>query len=105
LGIKEARWSNPDGDFEEFEVTLGGVKKSLTATLKERGQEGEVDQVGIDQRNPVGPPNLDQGEFRAVPTARGELGVEGVIAVEVAAGDQVAELVVRGDPLDGDVVN
>ena len=81
------------------------MKEGLAVALKERGQQREVDEVGIDQRNPVGPTNLDQGEFRAVPAARGELGVEGVVGVEVAAGDQVAELVVRGDPLDGDVVN
>jgi len=80
------------------------VKEGLTATLKDRSQECEVDEVGIDERDSVGPANLDQGEFRAVPPARGELGVEGVIGVEVATGDQVAELVVRGDPLDGDVV-
>jgi len=81
------------------------VEEGLTAPLKERGQQREVDEVGIDECDSVGPANLDQGEFRAVPAARGELGVEGVVGVEVAAGDQVAELVVRGDPLDGDVVN
>ena len=80
------------------------MKEGLTAPLKERGQQREVNEVGIDERNPVGPANLDQREFRAVPAARGELGVDGVIAVEIAAGDQVAELVVRGDPLDGDVI-
>jgi hypothetical protein len=81
------------------------MKECLTAPLKEWGQQSEVDEVGIDERDSVGPANLDQGEFRAVPPARSEFGVEGVIGVEVATGDQVAELVVRGDPLDGDVVN
>jgi hypothetical protein len=80
------------------------VEEGLTATLKERSQECEVDEVGIDQCDSVGPANLDQGEFRAVPPTRGELGVEGVVGVEVATGDQVTELVVRGNPLDGDVV-
>ena len=105
LGVEESGWPHPDSDLQEFEVTLSGVEEGLTAPLKERGQQREVDEVGVDECDSVGPANLDQGEFRAVPAARGELGVEGVIGVEVAAGDQVAELVVRGDPLDGDVVN
>jgi hypothetical protein len=91
LGVEKSRRRRPARPLEDFEILVGGVDDGEPRTGEHLGERRDVDGERVDEGDPAGPGDLEEGETREVGPLPVELRVEGVLADALELVDEGAQ--------------